>query len=279
MGAQEAPISYVIRTVQPAGFVPRNKKEELKYDLPLTGPKYSADNSMVFSMLSVATLSTIAYTYVESYKHQLDGRSAMMALRSHYDGDANTNKKLTRYQGIISNIEYTNERTATWENQLTKLIEAYQWMSTRASQSFTDDIKVIKLCTMIKVANNNALAIAVEYMRNNYRSNFDGAVTYITGRINEINALKPTAATRYISQTRKTSWNGVDISNPERDMSSKEWEQLKHDGQTLVMKYRNENREAKASRGGRGRGNCEGRGHGGFGRGSYGRGFRGGRGG
>jgi hypothetical protein len=47
----------------------------------------------------------------------------MMALRDHYDGDATTNKKLTKYQGIMSNIEYINERTATWENQLTKLIE------------------------------------------------------------------------------------------------------------------------------------------------------------
>jgi hypothetical protein len=55
-----------------------------------------------------------------------------------------------------------------WESQLTKLIEAYNWLASRASQSFTDDIKVIKLCTMIKVANNNALAIAVEYMRNNW---------------------------------------------------------------------------------------------------------------
>jgi hypothetical protein len=217
MGAQEASINYIIRPVQPAGFVPRNSKEELKYALPLAGSKYNADNALVYNMLSIATLGTLAYTYVENFKHQLDGRAAMLALRDHYDGDASTNKKLTKYQGIISNIEYSNERTASWKSQLTKLIESYNWLQSRASQSFTDDIKVIKLCAMIKVANNNALAIAVEYMRNNFRSNFDGAETYITGRINEINALKPSAGTRYVSSTtRKTSWNGVDISNPER---------------------------------------------------------------
>jgi len=155
----------------------------------------------------------------------------MMALRDHYNGDATTNKKLTRYQGIISNIEYINKRTATWENQLTKLIEAYQWMHTRANQSYTDDIKVVKFCTMIRVANNNALAIAVEYMRNNFRVDFDGAVTYITGRINEINTHKPSAATRQVSQTRKTSWNRVDITNPERDFQPNKWEQLKPDDQ------------------------------------------------
>ena len=275
MGAQEASISYVIRPNQPVGFVPRNNKEELRYALPLTGPKYRADNGVVYSMLSVATLGTIAYTYVENFKHQLDGRAAMMALRDHYDGDATTNRKLTKYQGIISNIEYINERTATWENQLTKLIEAYQWMQTRANQPYTDDIKVVKLCTMIRVANNNALAIAVEYMRNNFRADFDGAVTYITGRINEINAHKPLAATRQISQTRKTSWNRINITNPERDFLPTEWEQLKPDGQKLVIQYRNENRVQRNP--GRGRGRGYGRGYE-YTRGGYGRGGRGGRG-
>ena len=162
----------------------------------------------------------------------------MQALCDHYDGDASTNKNLTKYQGIISNIEYTNERTASWESQLTKLIEAYNWLAMRANQSFTDDIKVIKLCTMIKVSGNNALAIAVESMRNNFCSDFEAAVTYITGRINEFNQTKPSAGTRYVSTAaRKTSWNGVDISNPKRNFKPKEWDKLKDDGQRLVNKY------------------------------------------
>ena len=114
-------------------------------------------------------------------------------------------------------------------------------------------------------------------MRNTFRSDFEGAVTYITGRINEINALKPSAGTRYVSSmTRKTSWNGVDISNPERSFKPEEWERLKQDGQTLVNKYRNEIRNPPRHDGGRG--------HGGWGRGGregrggrYGRGGRGGR--
>ena len=62
---------------------------------------------------------------------------------------------------------------------------------------------------MIKVAGNNALAIAVEYMRNNFRSDFEGAVTYITGQINKINQTKLSSGTRYVSTAaRKTSWNG-----------------------------------------------------------------------
>ncbi len=102
----------------------------------------------------------------------------------------------------------TNERTASWESQSTKLLEAYNWLSTRASQTFTDDIKVMKLGAMIKVPGNNALAIAVEYMRNTFCSDFEGAVTYITGRMNKINQMKPSAGTRHVSTAaRKTSWN------------------------------------------------------------------------
>jgi hypothetical protein len=123
---------------------------------------------------------------------------------------------------------------------------------------------------MIKVAGNDALAIAVEYMRNNFRSDFEGAVTYIAGRVNEINAVKPSAGTRYISSlARKTSWNGVNISNPERDFKPEEWEKLKPDGQKLVNKYRNEIRNPPQGGG---------RGHGGHGRGGQGRDGRGSRG-
>jgi len=54
-------------------------------------------------------------------------------------------------------------------------------METRANQSYqTEDIKVIKLSTMIKVANDTALAIAIiEFTRNTYRTDFNGAMVYI----------------------------------------------------------------------------------------------------
>lgn len=279
MGAQEAPIDYLIRPNQLAGFTPRNPKEALMYALPLNGRKFDRDNSTLFSLLAVATLDTLAWTYVNNYKNQLDGRAAMMALRDHYDGDASNNKKLTKYQNIISNIEYLNERSATWENQSTTLIKAYQWMETRANQTYTDDIKVIKLSNMIKVANNNALAIAIEIMRNTYRTDFNGAMVYITGRINELNAIKPSAATRHISETqRKTKWNGIDISNPFRSFTNDEWNQLQRNGQELVGQYRSDDQQNKG-RGGQGR---HGRGRGGRGysaRGHGGHGYGGGRGG
>jgi len=90
-------------------------------------------------------------------------------------------------------------------------------------------------------------------------------VTYITGQINETNAVKLSAGTRYVSTARKTSWNGVDISDPERSFKPEEWVKLKDDGQRLVNKYRNEIRNPP----------CEGgRGRGGHGRGGRARGGR-----
>ena len=112
----------------------------------------------------------------------------MTALRYHYDGDASNNKKLVKYQNIIMHSEYHSERTATWETTSNNQIRAYQWLELRKGQTYTDDIKVMKLASMIKVGNNIALAIAVEFMKNTYRSDFPQALTYITSHINERNA-------------------------------------------------------------------------------------------
>ena len=291
MGSQSAGIHYVIRPTLAAGFTPQNDKEILRYDLPLAGRKYNKDNSTVFSLLAQSTLGTQAWTYVNEYKDTLDGRRAMIALRDHYDGDASNNKKLTKYQRIVNDIEYNNEKQASWENQSNTLMKAYQWLETRANQKYTDEIKVLKLASMIKVSNNNNLSIAVEMMKSKYQADFNGALIYITSRINELNASKPSAGTRHISSTRKTRWNGVDISNPTRNFQLHEWDQLQQAGQDLVNQYRNEERSGNFrnesrngrgggrgyGRGGRGRGGRgTGRGHGGHGYG--GRGYRAGRG-
>jgi hypothetical protein len=157
-------------------------------------------------------------------------------------------------------------------------------METRASQTWTDDLKVLKLASMIKVPNNNALTLYVEIMKNTYRKDFDGALTYITTRINELNASKPSAGTRHISATqRKTRWNGVDISNPNREFQPNEWHRLKQEGQELVYQYRRDinqqrNQYNRNGRGGRsggrngpGRGNrSSNRNHGGYGYGGRG---------
>lgn len=150
MGAYQAPMEYLIRETQPVGFVPRNPKEELRYVLPLQGRKYDKDNSPLFSMLTVATWNTPAWTYVNLYKNTLNGRAAMTALRFHYDGDASNNKKLVKYQNIIMHSEYHSERrTATWETTSNHQIRAYQWLELRKGQTYTDDIKVMKLETSL----------------------------------------------------------------------------------------------------------------------------------
>ena len=137
--------------------------------------------------------------------------------------------------------EYHSERTATWETTSNNQIRAYRWLELRKGQTYTDDIKVMKLASMIKVGNNIALAIAVEFMKNTYRSDFPQALTYITSHINKRNAKsKSSAATRQISSAqRQKKCNGVDISDPFRNFTSDEWHQLQQQGQNLVaISYR-----------------------------------------
>ena len=68
MGSQEAGVYYVIWPDLPVGYVPQNSKEILRYDLPLTGRKFDKDNSLVFGMLSTATLGTQGWTHVNEFR-------------------------------------------------------------------------------------------------------------------------------------------------------------------------------------------------------------------
>ena len=168
-------------------------------------------------------------------------------------------------------------------------MKAYQWLELRKGQTYTEDIKVMKLASMIKVGSNNALQVSVEFMKITYRSDFNQALTYITSRINELNAnSRSSVATRQISSAqRQKKCNGVDISDPFRKFTSEEWHQLQQHGQGLVQQYRTDTQGGgRGGRGGRGRGrggrgyynnNNGGRGHGGFGRGGGRGGHYGGR--
>ena len=92
-------------------------------------------------MLNVSVLNTPAWTYVNAFKTTLDGRAAMTALRSHYDGDASNNKKLVKYQNIVAHSEYHSERTATWETISTNLVRAYQWLELRKGQTYVKCVR------------------------------------------------------------------------------------------------------------------------------------------
>lgn len=293
-GRNYCPIAYVIRPDRPAGWDPAvdatTDYERLMYQLPLNGIAYDQDNEAVFSLIQLAVVHTPAETWIYDHVPGRDGRGAMRALRSHYEGEAELDVRATKAQQVLNTLVYTNEKTMAFEVMITKLNKAYNSLK-RQGQEYTDKTKVEQLAARIKNPTHNvAITVAVETMRETHKNDYTAATQFITSRMAAINSAHVNAPgnnTRRVSQVSagdlaRTEWNGVDITDPWRKFTDDEWHtKLGDRGQGIVLAKRRargggRNQHGGYGYGGRGRGGRYGRGGRGFGRG--GRGGRNGRG-
>jgi hypothetical protein len=285
-GRNYCPVAYVIRPDKPAGWDPEldavTKYEKLMYQLPLNGAAYNQDNEQVFSMIQLAVVQTVAMTWINDAVAARDGRGAMLALRAHYEGEAELDVRATKAQQELDTLVYTNERTMTFEAMITRLNKAYIVLK-KHRQEFTDKSKVEQLAKRIRNPGNNIqITVAVETMREAHKASYTSAVQYITARMAQINSANlnaPGPNPRQINENNsnrnrvtRTEFNGVNIRNPFRTFTDLELTRLGERGQAVVEELKRERNNPGRGNYGRGRG----RGRGGYGRG--GRGYRYGRG-
>ena len=125
-GRNYCPIAYVIRPDKPAGWNPVvdavNDYERLMYQLPLVGVAFDQDNETVFSFIQLAVVHSQAETWIYDHVPGRDGRGAMQALRSHYEGEAELDVQASKAQQVLDTLVYTNEKQMTFEAMITKLI-------------------------------------------------------------------------------------------------------------------------------------------------------------
>lgn len=282
-GRNFCPIAYVIRPDKPAGWDPAvdatTEYEKLMYQLPLNGVAFDQDNEQVFSLIQLAVVQTVAASWIHGALAARDGRGAMIALRGHYEGEAELDVRATKAQQDLDNLVYTNERTMTFEAMITRLNKAYIVLK-KHGQDFTDKSKVEQLAKRIRNPGNNIqITVAVETMREAHKANFTTAVQYITARMAQINTASlntPGPNPRRINENNtnrgtnphRTEFNGVNIRNPFRTFTELELTRLGERGQALVDELKQARNNGGRGNGGRGRG----RGRGGYGRG--GRGYR-----
>lgn len=285
-GRNYCPIAYVIRPDKPAGWDPAidavNDYERLMYQLPLNGVAYDQDNETVFSFIQLAVVHSQAETWIYDHVPGRDGRGAMRALRSHYEGEAELDVQASKAQQVLDTLVYTNEKQMTFESMITKLNKAYNALK-RQGQEFTEKSKVEQLAKRIKNPSRDVqITVAVETMREAHKANYTAAMQYITARMAQINSASinaPGNNPRRVSEVNATDlsrneFNGVDVRDPWRKFTDDEWfNKLGQRGQELV-------RAKRRSHGGRGHGGRgRGRGRGGRGRGGRGWNNGGGRGG
>jgi hypothetical protein len=114
-GKNLAPLSYVIRTEdepeeedddEPFG----TEHERLIKTTPLSGKAYEHDNGKVWSIIKQLTLKSPAYDYISHLEASRDGRAAIKALISHYEGSTQIAKAISQAYEQIRTAEYSNER-------------------------------------------------------------------------------------------------------------------------------------------------------------------------
>ena len=97
-------IDYVVRIDKPLGWLAATCAERLIYGATLTGQSFVQDPQEVYRIVKQWTLNTRDFAWVCPFDKREDGRSAVAAMRAHYDGPGETSKKLAKAEADIKNL-------------------------------------------------------------------------------------------------------------------------------------------------------------------------------
>ena len=126
-GRNNTPLYYVIRKPRTEVAAPfASAEEERMYQTAHAGPAYMRDRQKVFEILTQLLSGTPAWTWISSHETTKNGKAAFEALRKHYDGPGQVEKRLAHAYNILNNTHYRSERQYNFESYVTKLSEAFE---------------------------------------------------------------------------------------------------------------------------------------------------------
>ena len=128
VGLQGAPLSYVIRAaaIPPAlapAFLPNRSyseehgsvEAELVHRCTHDHPAYSTDNASVFDAIEKALRGTLFYPTIKPHSRKKDGRSAWLALKGQYLGEAKWRQELKECEDLVNNRVWKGNSHMTLE--------------------------------------------------------------------------------------------------------------------------------------------------------------------
>jgi hypothetical protein len=180
-GQNSTPLIYVIRKERTATSPPFTSSEEERiYQVSHRGPVYAWDNNKVMEILTGMLSGTMAWTWISSYDTTHNGKGAFQALRAHYDGPGQIEKRLGYARNILANTSYKSERQYSFESYVTKLSEAFEIMKDNEVEKAERE-KVDCLLDGI-VSENQIVVTAKTNVRMNHamRTSFQVAVDHLS---------------------------------------------------------------------------------------------------
>ena len=279
--SQEGPLYRVIRPVQDAGWVAPNPTMQLCYDLALTGTGYDRDNQQAWQLIQKWTIHDPIYNWLKPYELTEDGRGAWLALKAQMEGVAAINSRAnaaTRTLGMgQGSALWTNEYTSPFMSYATTLQQAYTSLEKCHGVDTPPATRVQRLLDGMRPSDKQVLiAIAKSHVADNLMQDWVGAVQYLQAKVDAAFPPKESHGRkrgyRQVYETgtsgrgrsgrggrfgrgggrgrgrggrggrgRGEYFNGVDISNPDRNFTDPEFRKLGREGRDLVYSRRRQN--------------------------------------
>ena len=275
----QGPLYRVIREDRPPGWVPPNDTMRLCYELPLNGIAYDLDNRQVWHLLQRWSITDPIYNWLKVFEATEDGRGAWRALKDQLEGTASINARANEARRILGNGQGSAQWTSEYGGvnfvaYSTNLQQGYTADEKCYGHPTPAQAKVQRLLDGMKPGDKQVqITIAKSYVADNLMGDWIGACQYLQAKVDE--AFPPRQSHgrkrgfRQVSQTGSSGRggrhgrgggrrrgrgnygkarrgggdnviNGVDISDPSKNFSQKEFNDLGEDGRAEVYRRRKE---------------------------------------
>ena len=257
------PYSYVIRVEPPTiPLAQMDRDQEKIYNAQLVGNMFNRDNKFVDQVLKELIVGTDAEHWA---KGKRGAREKMIALRDHYDGRAEGERRKSVANADLDKLFYRNESTFSFDKFVTKMKEGFNTLE-KYEVPVHEENKVKMLLDKIQCPNQE-LKSEVILCRSTH-NNFSDASTYLQTAVTRIFPSFQPSSGRYGKRHREvnsagrgrggrgrgrgrggrggqgkgkkpnsTIENGVDISDVTRWYSEKEFSKLSHDTRAYILNH------------------------------------------
>ena len=277
-GAQHASLEYILRPAIPPDHVHLEQRVQELYDYPLTGRHFTEDNHATYRLLADLLAGTEGMSWIEAFQSSQNGRAAWIALKSHYDGGGQKEKRVAQAEALIASLFYKNESVFPFEKFSTGLLDAYRELFL-AERPVPEYNKVKRMLEKV-VITHGRIEVVKHQVRQDFRADFQGALDFLSTQFAEMfpdaTFEQPGRRRRFVA-TADSEWqslsqrprldelvthengaaiiHGVDVTEVGRTFSGGEMSTLGPMGQAYIFQERERLGLSRGNnRGGRGRG-------------------------
>jgi hypothetical protein len=155
------------------------------YDIPLTGPAYDKDNASIYRKLKAFLLNSPGYPWIKEFDHAKEGRAAYLAWMGHYNGLAKLSKRTSLVKARLHSLFYKNECSLSLETFSGMLKRSLITLSKDEDNALSRHQQVDRLLESIKM-DDGELKAAKAVIHQSYADDFDGACTYFSKTVSEL---------------------------------------------------------------------------------------------